>query len=153
VIIRRIRADEGLRYKALRLRALKSDPYAYLQTWEKASGRTDESWHEQAARNASGDECALFFAEHDGELVGLAGTMREPGDRELFGVYQTWVAPEARGAGVGAQLQALEAFARAAGATTMQLVVYDAAQDARRLYQRAGFVPDGERMIKRLTGG
>jgi GNAT superfamily N-acetyltransferase len=154
VVVRRIRADEAMRYKAVRLRAIRTDPHAYGTTLEHAIGRTDESWRDQAARNATGEECALFLAERDGELIGVAGTQREEEDRGLFGVYQMWVAPEARQAGVGAQLMAaLESFARTAGATTMKLRVFPAAPDARRLYLRAGFAGDGDWLTKRLTAG
>ena len=154
VAVRRIRATDAMRYREVRLRALRSDPHAFGATYEGALSRTDESWIESATRNARSDDCAIFLAERDDQLVGLAATMREDRGREIFGAYQVWVAPEARGVGVGTRLMAaLEDFARSHGAAVMELHVYDAATDARKLYERIGFVQDGGRMKKRLALG
>ncbi len=55
-----------------------------------------------------------------------------------------WVAPEARGAGVGLALaQAVTEWARGAGFATLRLDVADANEPAVRLYARAGFAPTG----------
>jgi GNAT superfamily N-acetyltransferase len=152
IVVRRIRAGDAMQYRELRLRALKTDPHAFGGSYENALDRTHESWIEAATRNSSSNDCALFVAERSDGLIGLAGTMREERGPEVFGVYQVWVAPEVRRGGIGTRLMAaLEGFARANGAVVLELTVEDAATDARRLYERVGFAPDGERMKKRLT--
>jgi GNAT superfamily N-acetyltransferase len=144
VVVRRIRADDAMAYREIRLRALKTDPHAFGSTYENASSRSNESWVESATRNASSDDSAILLAARDDELVGLAATMREALHREIFGVYQVWVAPEARRAGVGTRLMAaIEHWAIEHGASSLALLVTDAAQSARRLYEHCGFLLDG----------
>jgi len=50
--IRRIRADEGLRLKALRLRALADSPMAFGSTLAREQAYPDALWHERAATGA-----------------------------------------------------------------------------------------------------
>ena len=60
----------------------------------------------------------------------------------------------ARGLGVGTQLMAaLDAHARAAGLRAVELEVVDTNPDARRLYERLGFVVLREAHYGRLTAG
>src|SRR5262245_23901545 len=49
VEIRRIRADEGLRLRALRLRALADAPQAFGSTLAREHAFVDSTWHERAA--------------------------------------------------------------------------------------------------------
>ena len=65
----------------------------------------------------------------------------EPG---LFRVFAMWVAPEARGHGLGrGLLTAIEAWMISSGATQAQLAVTTEAAVAQRLYESAGYAPDG----------
>jgi hypothetical protein len=52
--IRRIRADEGLRLRALRLRALSDSPTAYGSTLASEELYPESIWHERAASGAAG---------------------------------------------------------------------------------------------------
>ena len=55
-----------------------------------------------------------------------------------------WVAPEARGRGVGRRLLAeIEAWIASCGGVTVQLSVTNEAAAARRLYEAAGYEADG----------
>ncbi len=64
------------------------------------------------------------------------------------------VSAAARGLGVGTQLMAaLDAHARAAGLRAVELEVVDTNPDARRLYERLGFVVLKEQHYGRLTAG
>ena len=64
------------------------------------------------------------------------------------------VSAAARGLGVGTQLMAaLDAHARAAGLRAVELEVVDTNPDARRLYERLGFVVLREAHYGRLTAG
>ena len=66
--IRRIRADEGLRLRALRLRALSDSPTAYGSTLASEELYPESIWHERAASGAAG----AIVAEHDNRLLGMA---------------------------------------------------------------------------------
>jgi GNAT superfamily N-acetyltransferase len=72
VEIRRIRADEGLRLRALRLRALSDSPTAYGSTLASEKSYPEAIWHERVASGAAGDKVVTIVAEHDNRLVGMA---------------------------------------------------------------------------------
>jgi GNAT superfamily N-acetyltransferase len=145
IIVRRIRADDALVMRDIRLRALATDRLAFGSTYEREVLRPDEHWIEAAQRSATSGDAATFLAlDGGGEAVGLAFTKRDQERADLFGVYSVWVAPAWRGRGIGIQLlAALEAWVIDRGGTLLQLQFSDAAPAARRLYQRAGFVIDG----------
>lgn len=144
MIIRRIRAEDALPARDLRLLALKTDPLSFGSTWQREQAFADEVWIERAQKGAHSDDYATYFAADGDQLVGVAVTRRDEVEPDLFGVYSVWVAPAARGRGLGLSLMAaLEAFAVAHGGKRLQLMVADAAADARRLYERAGFIADG----------
>jgi GNAT superfamily N-acetyltransferase len=71
-MIRRIRADEGPRLRALRLRALADAPLAFGSTLTREAAFTDAAWQERARRGASGAEGVTFVAELEGQWVGIA---------------------------------------------------------------------------------
>jgi hypothetical protein len=62
--IRRIRADEGLRLRALRLHALGDSPTAYGSTLASEELYPESIWHERAASGAAGDKVVTIVAEH-----------------------------------------------------------------------------------------
>ncbi|MFR9775056.1 GNAT family N-acetyltransferase [Micromonospora sp. MS34] len=81
----------------------------------------------------------LFLVAHrDGRLAGCAGVRWRPGWAELTRVY---VRAAHRGAGGGAALlDAVEAYARAAGADRIRLDTRSDLVEARALYARHGYV-------------
>jgi len=70
--IRQIRGDEGLRLRAIRLRALADSPMAYGSTLAREESCPDALWHERALRGATGDNAVTIVAEQNGLLVGMA---------------------------------------------------------------------------------
>ena len=72
VEIRRIRADEGLRLREVRLRALAEAPLAFGSTLAREQTFPESAWHERAAGGASGSDRATFIAEGAGRWVGMA---------------------------------------------------------------------------------
>jgi GNAT superfamily N-acetyltransferase len=152
VSVRRVRADEWRRARALRLEALR-DPMAavaFLDTVEAASARPDDEWREATASRAHGDGSAQFVAERGGELIGTLGVfVREAGTPDYFGrVHETdltsvvgvYVSPAARGLGViDALLAAAAGWARSRGDLVLTLDVHETNLPAIRAYERAGF--------------
>lgn len=152
IVIRRVRADEGPRVRALRLEAL-ADPVAsiaFLETTEQALARPDADWAERAERNATSRDQAGFVALLDGEHVGSVVVIsRRAGEPDYFqripevdtatlvGVY---VSPRARGRGViDALIRAAQDWARAAGYPELTLDVHERNVVAVASYRRAGF--------------
>jgi GNAT superfamily N-acetyltransferase len=86
---------------------------------------------------------ALFAAEQEGRLIGMAATrpMRQDAAFEICKVY---VAKPARGSGLAhALLGAAESFARAAGAERLVLWTDTRFEAAHRFYEKRGFVRQG----------
>jgi GNAT superfamily N-acetyltransferase len=144
VVIRRITLDDTLAYRAVRLRALATDPLAFGSTLAREEPWTEAFWRERLERHASGPDRATFLALVAGAIVGTIAVMRDADVSDAFGVYAVWVAPESRRSGVAAKLLAhAEQWMRDNGALEARLFVSDHAPDARRLYEKAGYLPDG----------
>ncbi|MCM3501894.1 GNAT family N-acetyltransferase [Microbacterium sp. P26] len=158
VTVRRVRAEEGDRVRALRLRAV-GDPaasIAFLTTLEQELERDRAFWDERATAGASSDAVAMFVAEDADAWVGsvtvlvrLAGQVDHTGRpliegrADIVGVY---VAPEARGAGaIDALLDAAARWTADRGFETVSLDVHVDNFRAQAVYRRAGFVPTGEK--------
>jgi GNAT superfamily N-acetyltransferase len=76
----------------------------------------------------------------------LVRTFVAPEDVTSARLVSMWVAPHARGQGVGSQLvAAVVEWARHHDATSVQLWVTEANAAARRLYESCGFVLSGGR--------
>ncbi len=143
VRIRRIEADDWLSFKAVRLAALAESPAAFGSTLEREMAFDDDVWQARAHQAAAGVDRALFLAWSGDDPVGIVGGMREGvGPVELVAM---WVAPSARGQGVGQQLvSAVIEFAREAGAPRVELWVVRGNDPAQRLYETMGFVVTGD---------
>ena len=143
-VIRTLRPADWPVYRDLRLGALAESPHAFGSTHAEESQRPDDVWAARLAAPALGGfrrACPLV-AELDGVPVGLMWIKLD--DAGAAGVYQVWVAPRARGRGVGAALlDAALAWARGVRATAVHLDVTVGIGAAERLYARAGFVPVG----------
>ena len=155
--VRQVRADEWMRVKELRLRAL-ADPdaaVAFLSTVEASSAEPDSFWQDRTENAAEGSSTAAqFIAERAGEWIGTAtvliqqaGSVNEfgvlrPADRAIIvGVY---VDPIARGEGVIDDLLAIcGAWARTEGLSEIFLDVHVDNLRAQSAYRRAGFTATG----------
>jgi GNAT superfamily N-acetyltransferase len=150
VHIRRIRADEGLVLRAVRLRALTETPEAFGQTVDDAASRPDAEWHHAARVSSDGDRRAWFFAvgahgqgaDRTGGVdrtVGVVLGRRRPPDVAM--VFSMWVDPGVRRHGVGRRLiEAVEQWALGWGATSTVLWVFGTNEPAIRFYERLGFL-------------
>jgi GNAT superfamily N-acetyltransferase len=146
--IRRIRADEGLKLRALRLRALADAPMAFGSTLAREEAFPESVWHERAEGGARGGARITLVAEHDRRWMGIVtGLARDPDDADdlrpvLVGMF---VAPEARQRGVGrALVEAVVAWARARRAPALALWVTSVNAPALALYAACGFRRTGE---------
>jgi len=143
-IIRTLQPADWPVYRDLRLGALAEAPYAFGSTHAEESQRPDDVWAARLAAPALGGfrrACPLLAAL-DGVPVGLMWVKLD--DTGNAGLYQVWVAPQARGRGVAAALlDAAIAWARDVRAPAVHLDVTVGNGAAERLYARAGFVPVG----------
>jgi ribosomal protein S18 acetylase RimI-like enzyme len=134
----RLRPADWQRFRVIRLRALRESPEAFGSTLEEEQNLTDTDWPDRLAR----PEVATFVARATDQTdVGLA--VGAPYDDEA-GLYAMWVAPEARGTGIGSALiDAVIAWASEIGHTKILLDVGDHNAPAIALYERNGFKATG----------
>ena len=126
---------------ALRREALASSPLAFSSSPEDDHrGRSADGIRSSLADRA---DFAVYGAFLEGRLAGMAGVYRPEKAKlrhraEVWGMY---VSPEARGRGAGAALlHAVVERARSwPGVVQVHLGVTEAAVEAARLYERAGF--------------
>jgi GNAT superfamily N-acetyltransferase len=153
--IRRIRADEGSRLKALRLRALADSPMAYGSTLAREQAYPDSLWHERAANGAAGDKVVTVVAEHDDRLLGMAtglvSDLESPHAQDLT-MVGVFVDPTLRRQGIGALLvdkvidwakACDQARKSARGSARLLIWITDGNEPALALYRRAGFRATG----------
>jgi ribosomal protein S18 acetylase RimI-like enzyme len=141
VDVREIDADGWSSIRDVRLAALREAPHAFASTYEHEVEFSEQDWLRQFTNRGN----FLAYAAELGEApVGMVGCFSlEPGTTELLSM---WVRPQARGLGVGSTLvEAVVRWARAHGHDRVHLWVAEGNDMARRLYQRCGFTPTGER--------
>jgi ribosomal protein S18 acetylase RimI-like enzyme len=137
--VERMRPSEWRRVRAIRLRALADTPDAFGSTLNDELNIPDERWSSRLAA----PDAATFIAVRDDHDVGLVVGAPIDGDAGLFSM---WVAPEARGEGVGdALVRAVIGWATDRGHERIVLGVGDFNQSAIDLYKRSGFEPTGRR--------
>ena len=131
--------------RQLRLASLADEPDAFGSTLEQEVERPEHAWRERLRAPTAATLVAWLDGE-DGQArpVGLVMVAPAFGSPEDAGIYGVWVAPSARGRGIGdALLEAAMAHARAAGHGRAVLDVGDHNEPAQRLYRRHGFSPTG----------
>lgn len=140
-LIRTLDCLEWPLYRRTRLRSLAEAPHAFGSTLAAEQHRPAALWQARLLAVTPATDCPLV-AEAGGAVIGMVWGKAAAGDPRLAHIYQMWVAPQARGQGVGAALldAALE-WARGNGARLVQLAVSEGNEAAARLYRRAGFVP------------
>jgi GNAT superfamily N-acetyltransferase len=148
VVIRRIRPDEGLLLRDLRLRSVTDSPTAFGQTIDDVTARPELDWHRSALRASRGDGRIWLLADVGGRFVGLVqGRRRLPGTLLVFSM---WVDPGARRTGLGERLiTELETWARRWHASETLLWVLAGNAEGLAFYRRLGFTtveagPDAE---------
>lgn len=126
----------------VRLRALADAPDAFGETLTDARRLDDSAWESRTSRRPG---LLVLVAERERTPIGTMVVVVKPGDGRRSNVYAMWVAPEARGCGVGKKLVDTGlAWARRQGALDVELHVSERHPGAKRLYMRCGFTPTGE---------
>ena len=137
-------ADAAI-FRDLRLRALREDPVAFTSSTEEFSHQTLDKI---AARFRSDPaESFMLGAFQDRKLVGLVGFYREAAlkQRHKGSIVSMYVAPEARGHGLGRALlrDAIRRVREIQGVEHVLLGVMITQTTARNLYASLGFAVYG----------
>lgn len=144
-MIERLGPGDVRRFRAIRLRALRSDPDPFWRTAAEEEALSPDQW---AARLSDDARATLVATGQDGADIGLVGigppswdTDADPLDYDLSSM---WVAEEARGSGTArALVTAAVDFAARAGARRVTLWVLDSLPRANAFYDKCGFEPTG----------
>ena len=139
--LRVVRVDDSnwRTYRDVRLAMLQDAPRAFWTTYAQAAARSDEEWRRMVGQSHT------WLALGGAEPLGSVACVRLPEQPEdecvLVGM---WVAPSARGRGVGERLvrTVLESAAER-GLSRVLLEVAHENAPARALYERMGFAPTG----------
>ena len=137
-MIERLRPGDGERLRAIRLRSLADAPEAFGSTLAESELRSPEDWEAQVVALPT-----FVWSDGDADL-GMVRAAPHDADAEAGYLISLWVAPVARGRGVGAALVGeVVAWARGRGLRRLILDVGEHNVAARRLYERNGFVATG----------
>jgi len=141
--VRPLRAEDVQLLRALRLAALEDSPEQFGETLTFALARSDEEWHQMVANFTPPSPQAVYVALLDARAVGLVFATDDLADDYGGRVGGLWVAPQARGKGIGeALVRAGLSWARGANKLRVRLwVVPDTFGE--RLYRRVGFFSTG----------
>ncbi|MBI5563351.1 MAG: GNAT family N-acetyltransferase [Chloroflexi bacterium] len=145
MIIRVLTEADAIAFRDIRLRALQEEPTAFTSSPEEFSHQTLDKI---AARFRSDPaESFMLGAFQDRGLVGLVGFYRETAlkQRHKGSIISLYVAPEARGQGLGRALMhdAIRRVRNIAGVENLLLGVMVTQTAARKLYESLGFVVYG----------
>ena len=99
--IRFATAADAATLRGLRLRALQGSPDSFGPTYEQALAEPEEYW-ERWASGGGGRFHVLLAFDDEGRPIGLISGSVGQGGSGGFGAL--WVAPEARGTGLGREL-------------------------------------------------
>jgi ribosomal protein S18 acetylase RimI-like enzyme len=140
---RRAQAGDWKAPRQLRLQALADAPDAFASTLEAEVAFPDEVWRQRAK---GGPASANFIAREGGADVGLAAIFADPDGPGRMHLVSMWVDPRYRRQGVARGLVD-QAVRWAADRRAREVILWVADQNtaARRLYERIGFRPTGER--------
>ena len=130
--------------RALRLLALQTDADAFASSYADELAFADSVWISRLESAKAGAGNTTFFAEAQGELVGMAGAHWSDREklRHVAGVYGVYVRPALRGRGIASAL--LRCLLRALRALPqiekVSLSVNREELAAIALYEKQGFV-------------
>jgi ribosomal protein S18 acetylase RimI-like enzyme len=149
ITIARFAPQQWLVYRALRLASLADAPDAFGATLTEQQKWPDMLWKMRLEAGIFSDDAYPLLAQCDGGPAGLIwgkveGKSSPDNPAPVIHIYQVWVAPAYRGRGIArALVDEVIAWARTKNARAVHLSVAVSATAATRLYQQAGFRPNG----------
>ena len=139
VTVHELTGEDWSRWRSLRLRAVSDAPQAFRATLKEESGRTHADWEAIIRATAGHDRGNAWMAQQDGEDVGMAFA-RIDQSLTTTSIAAMWVAPAARGQGVGtALLEGAVRWGMARGARITELWVAESNAGAVAFYEACGF--------------
>jgi ribosomal protein S18 acetylase RimI-like enzyme len=130
-------------YKEIRLRALKTEPQAFLSPYEKEAAYPDEKWKQRLETAGKGRSWVFFAKNEEDRLVGIVGAYRDDDDLQNHSaqVWGLYVDRETRGKGIGKALmtKVLGELESDPDIKTIILEVNTDQEIAKKIYEFFGF--------------
>lgn len=128
-------------YKLLRLGALKSDPGAFGQSYEKSVKDSDEKWKERLELSQKRDGWLFLFAKFRGELIGMMGARFDSGSRNIAKIVAAYVNKDFRRKGIADKLlvKLLKELSQITGIEKVRVMVNRLQIPAVKLYKKENF--------------
>lgn len=147
VRVRRVSAEEWKAFFELRLRFVENCPAAIFGDAGFMKSRPDSCWMELAGEMASAANAAAFLAWRGSHAIGFV-TVSAANPSSDYKIMMLDVDPVGRRFGVG-RLLLMEAlgFVRGKSVPGVSLWVTDGNEDAKRLYDKMGFIDSGDRRM------
>ena len=141
--IRSLTCDDAPAFQALRLRGLLDAPEAFGSSYAEEVSRSVEEVAQRLGATTTPTARVVFGAFDRGVLIGVVGCVQQTHakSRHKAVIWGMYVAPEARGRGVGRALieRAVAAARSWPNVVRLTLTVVDRATAARTLYRSMGF--------------
>jgi GNAT superfamily N-acetyltransferase len=142
VRLERLGPDDWQRWRDIRLAALRDAPSAFASSYEREGSRTAGEWRAWLAPDRG---LTVLAVDDGGRSLGLVGAHRPVELPEAVELVSMWVAPTARGRGIGhALVREVVVWAREEGAAEVLLWVTRTNDVAHALYERHGFSDTGD---------
>lgn len=141
VKIIQLTSDQWEGYKNLRLEALRDNPEAFGETYDQVSLRPEDLWRKMFSQSDDGRKRWVFFAQINGNLVGMVSGQEMKASPGRVKVREMFVAKEFRGKGIGKKLiQALtDELLKNSDKKVLRLGVFEAQAEALNFYKNLGF--------------
>ena len=143
--VTRVRPDEWIVLKEVRLAALADSPGAFGSTHAVEADRVDDFWIERAERSSTSPDLATFLARLEGRVIGIVTAYRVEHAPTAVELVSMWTSPNGRRSGAGRLLVgAVTDWAVAGGAGDVGLWVMRGNTAALRFYASVGFSETAE---------
>lgn len=132
--------SDATRYRELRLEALQDSPIAFSADYQQNLNQPAKYWQDRLTMQP--DEATIFFAEHDGRLIGMTGIMRSgsPKTRHSAWVWGVYVSTKWRGLRIADELiYSCFEWAKPRRIVVAKLGVAAVNRPAIKCYERCGF--------------
>lgn len=142
VEVRRLRPDDWVCYRDIRVRALADAPEAFASTLEREQQFAEDIWRQRLAASCTAAAFPIEAERDDAApAVGIAVGILDDDGAQLVGM---WVASSARGSGAADSLiEEVARWAAEEGHLTLGLWVVEGNTVAERVYARNRFVRSG----------
>ena len=140
IIIRHATLADVNSFRELRLEALKNHPTAFGQDYTENLLQPQKYWEEKLT--VKSEEQALFFAEQNGQLIGMTGIFRRLSKKSMHSasIWGVYVKPEWRGRHISEALaHSCLNWAKQQNVIVVKLGVLTNNFSAIRCYERCGF--------------